>query len=76
MVKSLLLAATALSLSSAIALAQNGTLTPGNDGVRAPAKMRHVAHHQKAMPAKTLYDYAPVGVISYTTMPLILSVAY
>jgi hypothetical protein len=76
MVRSLLLAATALSLSSAIALAQNGTLTPGNDGVRAPAKMRHVAHHQKAMSAKPLYDYAPAGAISYTTMPLILGVAY
>jgi hypothetical protein len=76
MVKSLILAATALSLSSAVALAQNGTLTPGNDGVRAPAKMRHVAHHQKAMAVKPVYDYAPASVISYTTMPLILGVAY
>jgi hypothetical protein len=75
MVKSLLLAATALSLSSAVALAQNGTLTPGN-GVHAPAKMRHVAHHQKAMAVKPLYDFAPANVISYTTMPLILGVAY
>ena len=76
MVRSLLLAATALSLSSAIALAQNAPLTPGNDGVRAPAKMRHVAHHQKAMAAKPLYDYAPASANSYTTMPLMLGVAF
>jgi hypothetical protein len=74
MVRSLLLAATALSLSSAIALAQNAPM--GNDGVRAPVKMRHVAHHQKAMTAKPIYDYAPASANSYGNMPIFYGVAF
>ena len=69
MTKSLVLAATALALSSAIAMAQNAPAS-------APAKAKQVAHHQKAAPAKPLYDYAPSRITSYGNTPLILGVAY
>lgn len=78
MMRSLVLAAAALTLSSAVAFAHNGPATSGyaNDGVRAPAKSRHIARHERAKVAKQLYDYAPEGSFSYTTIPLILGVAY
>jgi hypothetical protein len=76
MTRSLLLAAAALTFSSAIALAENGPQTPAssNHGVRASAQSQQVVRPDRAVSAKTLYDYAPVS--SYTTMPLLLGVAY
>ncbi|MFZ0421386.1 MAG: hypothetical protein WAL80_00775 [Xanthobacteraceae bacterium] len=69
MTKSLVLAAAALALSSAVALAQNAP-------VSAPAKSKQVAHHEKTMTAKPLYDYAPTHVSSYGNTPIIFGVAY
>jgi hypothetical protein len=69
MTKTLLLAATALALSSAVALAQNAP-------VSAPAKSKQVAHHEKMVPAKPLYDYAPVHLSAYGNTPIMFGVAY
>ena len=69
MTKSLVLAATALALSGAVALAQNAP-------VSAQAQSKQVAHHQKAAPVKPLYDYAPARMTSSGNTPLILGVAY
>lgn len=69
MTKSLVLAATALALSSAIAMAQNAP-------VNAQAQSKHVARHEKAAPAKPLYDYAPARLSSYGNTPIIFGVAY
>ena len=67
MLKPLLLAAAAVTLSSAVALAA------GNADLRAAP--RHAAHH-KAITAKPIYDYAPDYRISQPIMPLLLGVAY
>jgi hypothetical protein len=66
MSKSLLLAVTALTLSSAIAFAQNAPVNP--------TKSKHAARHERVMPAKALYDYAPAN--SGKTVPLLLGVAF
>jgi hypothetical protein len=68
MTKSFLLAAAALTLTSAIAFAQNAPVSQ--------AKAKHVARHEKVMPAKALYDYAPANSNSYTSVPLIFGIAY
>jgi|HubBroStandDraft_4_1064222.scaffolds.fasta_scaffold552356_1 hypothetical protein len=77
MTRTLLLAATALALSSAVALAQNGPVTPGysNDGVSAPAKAKQAVRHEKAA-AKPLYDYAPTHLSSYGSTPIMFGVAF
>ena len=70
MTKSFILAATALALSSAVALAQNAP-------VSAPAKSKQqIARQDKAVPAKALYDYAPAHLSSYGNTPIIFGVAY
>jgi hypothetical protein len=69
MTKSLVLAVTALALSSAVALAQNAPAS-------APAKSKQVAHHEKSMSAKPLYDYAPTHLSAYGNTPIILGVTY
>jgi hypothetical protein len=63
MKKSLILAATALVLSSAVALA--------SDNAKAPAKAQHVARNEKA---RAVYDYVPAS--TQTSMPQIYGVAY
>jgi hypothetical protein len=68
MTKSLVLAATALALSSAVALAQNA--------VSASAKSKQqIARQDKAAP-KALYDYAPTHLSAYGNTPIIFGVAY
>jgi hypothetical protein len=57
MKKSLLLAATALALSSAMASAQN---YDNGKAMHAPTKAQHVARADRA-PAKVLYDYVPAS---------------
>jgi hypothetical protein len=69
MTKSLVLAAAALALSSAVALAQNA---PAN----APHKSKQIVRQDKAVPAKALYDYAPAHVSAYGNTPIIMGVAY
>lgn len=69
MTKSLVLAAAALALSSAVALAQNAP-------VNAPAKSKQIARQDKAVPAKALYDYAPAHLSSYGNTPIMFGVAY
>jgi len=79
MTRSLLLAATALTLSSAIALAQNAPASgSANDGARAPAKVQRVARERSAMPARPLYDYVAVvpSPSPITGMPFLYGVAY
>ncbi len=70
MKKSLVLAATALALSSAVALAQNAP-------VGAPAKSKQqIARQDRDATAKPLYNYAPGHLSSYGNTPIIFGVAY
>jgi hypothetical protein len=66
MKKSLFLATVALSLSSAIAFAQNAPMSPAKS-------KQHVARQESATSAKPIYDYAPVRS---TSLPQIFGVAY
>jgi hypothetical protein len=66
MTKSILLATAALTLSSAIAFAQNTPVMP--------AKAKH-ARHERLSTVKPLYDYVPAHS-SYGNTPIMFGVAY
>lgn len=69
MTKSLVLAATALAFSSAIALAQNAP-------VSAQPQHKQVVRHMKTAQAKPLYDYAPSRLGSNGTTLIMFGVTY
>jgi hypothetical protein len=69
MTKSLVLATTALALSSAVALAQSA---PASANAKSKQQM---ARQDKAAP-KALYDYAPTHLSAYGNTPIIFGVAY